>query len=267
MAARRRRGRRIAACIWRAVPFPSAPRLVTLRAMTRLRLALRRTTALTLVATAAAALAVTGCGRETKSNGLEDMSAAKVQQQAVEALNSAASTHVKGTGVLGGSPMRLDLRFDGSSLAGTLTAEGVTVRIIRIKDAFYVKSDRLGLRTLGASPAAQRLGADRWLKLGRQQITAWSGLSLADLSGQLSKDESPVDPAVTQTTLDGKQVVVVKQRDGSKLYVANTGVAYPLRGDFKGPVGGRIDFTHYGADFRITPPESFVDVGKLLARG
>ena len=143
--------------------------------MTRLRLALRRDTALTLVAAAAAAFAAAGCGHDVKTNGLEDISAAKVQQKAAAALTSASSAHVTGTGVVGGSLMGLDLRFDGSSLAGTLTAEGVTVGIIRVNDAFYVKSDRRGLKRLGASAAAQRLGADRWLRLSRQQITAWSG--------------------------------------------------------------------------------------------
>ena len=67
---------------------------------------------------------------------------------------------------------------------------------------------------------------------------------------------------MAQATLDGKQVVVVSLQDGSKLYVANTSVPYPLRGDFMGRAGGRIDFTQYGADFRITAPENAVDVGK-----
>ena len=116
------------------------------------------------------------------------------------------------------------------------------------------------LRALSVSTA-------RWLKLSRQQITARSGLSLTNLGGQLSRNESPVDPAVAQATLDGKQVVVVSLQDGSKLYVANTGATYPLRGDFKGRAGGRIDFTQYGADFRITAPENTVDVGKLIDGG
>ena len=47
----------------------------------------------------------------------------------------------------------------------------------------------------------------------------------------------------------------------------NTGVGYPLRGDFKGPAAGRIDFSEYGADFRITAPEEPLDVGKLPVRG
>ena len=72
---------------------------------------------------------------------------------------------------------------------------------------------------------------------------------------------------MAQATLDGKQVVVVSQQDGSKLYVANTGAAYPLRAAFKGRAGGRIDFTQYGADLRISAPENPVDIGKLIDGG
>lgn len=123
------------------------------------------------------------------------------------------------------------------------------------------------MKRLGAPAAAQRLGADHWLTLSRQQITAWRGLSLTDLGGQLTRNASPGDPAVAQATLDGKQVVVVSKQDGFKLYVANTGVADPLRADFKGRAGGRIDFMQYGADFRISAPDNPVDIGKLIDGG
>jgi hypothetical protein len=60
----------------------------------------------------------------------------------------------------------------------------------------------------------------------------------------------------TQATRDGQQVVVLTRQNGSKLYVANTGRAYPLRGEHKGPAPGRIDFTECAAGFHITAPES-----------
>lgn len=53
--------------------------------------------------------------------------------------------------------------------------------------------------------------------------------------------------------------MVVRWRDGSKLYVANTGPAYPLRGDFKSPHAGRIDFTEYGAPIQITAPATVMN--------
>ena len=215
---------------------------------------------------AVAALAAQGCGGDAKSNGLENLPPAKVQRMAAAALESAGSAHVKGTGAPGGDAMTFDLRFDGASIAGFLETGGVRVAITRIGDDFYVRTGRQGLRMLGTPASTRRVAAGRWIKLGPEQITDWSGLALADLADQLSENAAPLDPGVTQAELDGERVVVVSQRDGSKLYVANTGAAYPLRGDYGGTAAGRLDFTEYGADFHITAPEDPLDLSDLPSR-
>ena len=159
--------------------------------------------------------------------------------------------------------------LDGSStIAARSSADGVRFGITRIADVTYIKGAPPGARAARRLPprgsASVPAGGS---SVGPRQVTQWKGLSLVDLAGQLAENHSPLDPDVAQATLDGKQVVVVSERDGSKLYVDNTGVGYPLRGDFKGPAAGRIDFSEYGADFRITAPEEPLDVGKLPVRG
>lgn len=119
----RSRGWRIAACFCRAALSPRTARFATLRGMTRPPPASSRHCA-------HPCRRRDGCirrdwlGPRRDESGLEDISAAKVQQKASAALRSASNTHVRGTGVVGGSPSGLDLRLDGSSLAGTLTTEG-----------------------------------------------------------------------------------------------------------------------------------------------
>jgi hypothetical protein len=72
-----------------------------------------------------------------------------------------------------------------------------------------------------------------------------------------------LEPKVRQATLEGRKVVVIGWRDGSKLYVANTGPAYPLRAELtKGPNVFRIDFTEYGARFNITAPRNAINVSR-----
>jgi nucleoid-associated protein YgaU len=230
--------------------------------MRRLPPALRRACVPAPLVLVLAALALSGCGGDTKTNGLEKLSAGQVQRRAAAALESAKSAHVKGTGVFEGYPVQMDLRISGSATSGALAAEGVRFEITKIGAITYVKGSAPALRKLGASAAAARVGADRWLKLGSKQVTLWDGFSLAELADQLVHDDSPVDPRVTQATLDGRQVVVLTQQNGSKLYVANTGRAYPLRGEYTGPAAARIDFTEYGTDFRITAPENAIDVAK-----
>ena len=209
-----------------------------------------------------AALALNGCGDDPGTNGVEKLSAGEVHRKAAAALASATSAHVKGTGVFEGHPVNIDLRISGTSTSGALAAEGLRVEFTKIGATTYVKGSGPTLVRLGASPAAARLGANRWLKLGSKQVTLWEGFSLGELADQLVHDDSPVERQVKQATLHGRQVVVLTQQNGSKLYVANTGRAYPLRGDYKGPAPGRITFTEYGADFRISAPANPIDVAK-----
>lgn len=79
--------------------------------------------------------------------------------------------------------------------------------------------------------------------------------SLTSLASELTAEESAHGGAgtVTQSALAGKKVAVVSYPDGSKLYVASTGTAYPLRFDDTGAAGSRV-FSEYGAAFHITAP-------------
>jgi hypothetical protein len=227
----------------------------------------RRTGA--LVALAVAGLALSGCGGDgIQTNGLERGSAADVQQKAAAALKSAKSVHVRATGVVEGSSQQFDLRLEGASGSATFVRDGTRYEITKVRNATYLKAGRRGLRALGIPPAVRRVAADRWLELGPGQVTTLEGFSVEDLAAQLTSYESPLKPAVEQATLDGKQVVVVSKQDGSRLYVANTGVAYPLHGEStRQDASWRLDFTEYGADFHITAPEHTVNERRLADRG
>jgi hypothetical protein len=211
------------------------------------------------------ALALHGCGSGTQTNGLERLSAAEVQQRAAAALKSAKSVHFSGKSA--GGRASVDVRIQGASSVGTLiTAAGRRLAVTRVADATYIKASRLALKALGAPAALSRGGADRWIKLRPQDLTSLRGFSAQDVATQLTRYDMPVKSSVQQAKLDGEQVVVIRNRDGSKLYVANTGAAYPLRGEFKGPDAGRLDFTEYGADFHITAPVHAISLSKFVDR-
>jgi hypothetical protein len=214
-------------------------------------------------AAAFVALFVAGCGG-TPTNGLEEKSAAQVQQAATAAIEAASSVHVTGTGVREGRPVQVDLRIQDGSSRGTITIEGARLEITTVGPNAYVQGDQQALELLGVPPAAAQLGAGRSLKLTAQEAAPLEGYSLDSFAAQLAKNDSPLDPKVKQTELDGQKVVVVSRQDGSKLYVANTGDAYPLRADDKGPDAGRLDFTEYGADFLIPAPQVTVELSELV---
>lgn len=68
---------------------------------------------------------------------------------------------------------------------------------------------------------------------------------------------------VEQAMLDGRKTVVISQQNGSRLYIANTGPAYPLRGILAGAGAGHIYFTEYGGDFQISAPTGAVSLGDI----
>lgn len=217
------------------------------------------------------ALAPAGCGGGSKTsqtqtkapttsrpatNGLEHKSAAQVLQAAAAALKTAKSVHVRSMGVSDqGKPVQLDLRLQGRSGSGTIEQQGTKLAVITVGDDTWLKGDQRAWKQLGAPPEALPRLAGRWVKATPQQKDL-AGFSLDSLAAALAKTDSLLVPTVEQTMLDGRQVVVISQQDGSKLYVANTGPAYPLRAENKGKDAGRFDLTEYGADFHITAPSN-----------
>jgi hypothetical protein len=60
--------------------------------------------------------------------------------------------------------------------------------------------------------------------------------------------------------VNGKKVMVVSWPDGSKLQIANTGPAYPLRADFN--PGGWMVYSEYNVPFNVTAPPNAIDAPK-----
>ena len=183
---------------------------------------------------------------------------------ATAAIDGASGVHVTGTGISGGRPVAVDLTIQDGSSSGTITIDGTPLEITTVGADAYVKGDQQALEGLGIPPAAAQLGADWWLKLSAEEAAALEGFSLASFAAQLKTNDSPLDPEVEQTELDGTKVVVVRRQDGSELYVANTGDAYPLRANDKGKDAGQLDFTEYGADFHIVAPQGTVELSELV---
>jgi hypothetical protein len=195
-----------------------------------------------------------------QTNGLENKSAAQVQLEAAAALKTTKSVHLTGTGLDDNAKTRLDVRYQGTSSAGILVQKNCQFEVTIIGDDAYLKADQPTWKRWGAPAGVQRLAAGRWAKVPAKSVD-FQGLSLDSIAGQLAtNNDSPLEPTVQQTTLDGRKVVVISEQNGSKLYIANTGPAYPLRGDYKGAEAARLDFTEYGADFHITPPGGAVDL-------
>ena len=195
-----------------------------------------------------------------RTNGLEHRSAAQVRKEVGAALRTAKSVHVTVAGSNSGQLPQLDLRIQGSSSTGAMGLGGVQYQITTIDGGTYVNGDQRVWEAFGLPAAVQRRLAGRWVKVRPQQFASLEAFSLDSLAAGLTRNDSRLAAKVEQATLDGRKVLVLRKRDGSRIYVANTGPAYPLRTEGKGPSAVRVDFTEYGVDFQITTPSDVVDL-------
>lgn len=208
------------------------------------------------------AVVLAGCGAAGSSprtaprpaaSGLESQTAAQVAQAAYSALKAAASVHVRGTFFTAHRTENFNLRYQGRSASGTFTVNGAPIHVITAGHKAYLKAGQRGWQAMG-NPGTAGLAVNQWVRAGSARQTL-APFSLATLASELTAEESAHGGAgtVTQAMLAGQKVVVVTYPDGSKLYVADVGTAYPLRFDDTGAVGSRT-FSQYGAVFHITVP-------------
>lgn len=193
------------------------------------------------------ALAATGgCAGGEETNGLERKPAAEVQQAAAAALRDAKNVHVTGLrlGVDRAAPVDLRLQDKRSSVTGALT--GAQFEIIKVGEDVYLKGDQAVWQALHAPPPVEGF-AGQWVKLRSGQV------KLDSLVSRVTDNAWRTEPTVQQATLDGKKVVTLSRQDSSKLYVANTGPAYPVRIEDKSN-GSQIELSEHGVDFHIAAP-------------
>lgn len=194
------------------------------------------------------------CGGDDQMNGLEKKTAAQVQQDAAAALGAAKTVHVAGTRLSEGKPVRLDLRLQDGLATGVVTLTDTQAEFARDGDDFYLKGDQRAWQALLAPPAVDGF-TGRWVKLRTEQVTV-EIVSIESLVAQLTDNAWLLEPKVERTALDGRNVVVLSQHNGSRLYVASTGPAYPVRMEDKKPNGWEIGFAEHGADFHLTVPSN-----------
>jgi hypothetical protein len=204
---------------------------------------------------ASASASASATATRPATNGLEKMSATAVSHAAIGMFSLAHSVRVQGT-MIGGVPAeKFDLRYEGTSISGSYVQEGSVYQYIAAAKRSYLKTDAAGWAAMGNTSDVASMMAGEWQRTGSAPLgNEWPSRDI--FVSELAMRESASDATVAQTTLNGRRVVVVTYDDGSKLYVANTGPAYPLRFDATGNGGGRRDFSQYGGSFHITAPKN-----------
>lgn len=203
------------------------------------------------------------------SNGTAMMSAAQATGAAVRALTAAKSVRISGTFLDEQTHQngQLDMWVTGTSGRGTVGEQGAKIEMIFCDGTVYFKASADALTVItkgqGVPTGVLSLMAGRWFKVGSVQESQMPVLTISALTSQLSRHIPDSHATVSAGTFAGQPVAIVSYPDRSKLYIAATGPARPLRADLTGSDGGHFLFSGYGAAVTIAPPPDALDISQI----
>ena len=213
------------------------------------------------------ALLAAGCGGGgSKSNGEADKTAKEIVADAKAAAKKASSVHYSGSIAQSGTPLKVDIRIDGTKGgAGSITIQGAPVEIVRVGNEAYLKGSAAFYKQIAGTAAAQLLNG-KWLK---GSATSGELAALAELTDINQLFEAALNPDGTitkgkETTVDGQKVIAIQSSEGGTLYVATTGEPYPVEiKQASGDSTGAVHFDAWNEKVDVTAPKDAVDVSKL----
>jgi hypothetical protein len=208
-----------------------------------------------------------GCGGGgSKSNGEADKSATEILADTKKAATQAKSVHFHGLITESGTPLKVDLRIDGSKGGtGSMTIQGAHVDIVRVGDEAYIKGSQQFYTTVAGTETAKLLKG-KWLK---GSATSGDLASLAQLTDMSKLFTAALKPEGTltkgkETTVDGRPVIELRSSSGGSLYVATTGEPYPVEiAQASGSSTGAVHFDEWNEPVDVTAPKNAVDLAKL----
>jgi len=229
-----------------------------------------------------AALLLAGCGggdddsssagasaSSDAGNGASEKTGPEVTEDAIDALEAAGSVHVEGDVTTDGETTSMDIQLQGDDAAGTIGLGGQTVELIRVGGTAYMKGDAALWTSFGVPAEAVGQLAGTWVLM---PPGADSGLDtftfdgfVEEIRGGAGGTGGNAEEEVATDELDGQDVVVVTDDDGSKLYVAATGEPYPLKVVNTGAEAGEVVFSGFGETETITAPPSPLDLSQFGA--
>ena len=200
--------------------------------------------------TALAVVLLAACGSSAPSGGaLASKTPDQIVAAARAAAQDAATVHVSGSMLSGGKPISLDMELvAGKGGKGQIVVDGLRVALIAAERAVYVNGNS-ALYTRIAGPSAARVLQGRWLKVPPKSPSFAPLNSVASIDGLVGTTLAATGascPPRPRMVAGVPAVGVSDPTKGGTLYVAATGVPYPL--EIVKPAGGPAD--------RVRPLES-----------
>lgn len=178
-------------------------------------------------------------------------SPAQIFADAKAAMLHVKDFHVQGDAVEGTAAITVDISLSHNGGGGTIAMPGVLMHIIVSGKWAYVKADEKTWEKLTGSKSLAQLVANRWIKAPKtsKDFADFVDLTVSDqFVAQLSSSLTAGSVTKVGTiTWHGQKVVVLADRQGGKLYVADTGAPYIVYiTGAKAHSSGSLTFSEFG---------------------
>lgn len=217
-----------------------------------------------LVGLAIVCATLAACGGASK--GVRARSPAQIVATALAAAEHAATVHVAGSIVNPAAPISLDMELVGhKGGAGHVALAGLSAQLVGVDRSLYIKGDAALYRRL-AGPRVARLLRGKWLK-GRASSTALASLAtLTDLRKLLvlALGAHGTLTRAPAARIEGREAVAVRDvAGGGTLYVAATGIPYPLEIIERGRPAYTLVFDRWNRAFELEIPTGALSIDQL----
>lgn len=236
----------------------------------------RRST--TLVTAGFAVLLLAGCGGSddggsdaaasttAASSSASEQTGSEVAAAAADALEEAGAAHVSGTIGAGAEAQTVDVFLQGDDATGSLSIGGQQIQLVTVDGVSYFQAPAEFWTSSGVPAEAVAGLVGVWVVVPPEEAAAFQQLSLAGLAEELrNPTDGAVEDEVATEELDGTEVLVVTQADGSKLYVAAEEPSYPLQIVNEGDEAGTLTLDRFGEQQEITAPAGALDLSQVGA--
>lgn len=223
-----------------------------------------------LAAVAAAGVTLAGCADGgSASNGLASKTPGQIVAAARVAAVGAATVHVAGSIIVQRSPISFNMELvSDKGGEGRISLEGLTMQLVELDGYLYVRGNTPFYERFAGASAARRLrGA--WLKGpadGAPLAPLAELTSLRKLLGTTLADHGMLTRSAGATVAGRSAVGVSDLAGGGTVYVAATGIPYPLEIVWNGTHGGKLAFSRWNEPAEPSAPAHAISVKQLQSR-
>ncbi len=206
-----------------------------------------------------ASTAAPATSTSSASSGIDQKTGPEISALAQKAATSAKSMHVKGKA----GPTDLDLSITDSGAVGTVGGADGKVDLLAVGGKVWIKSDA-AFWTMSGLPAASAAKLDgKYVDVSTQSTKFAGFLSVKAFFGATTQGTKATKG--DKTTVNGVDVITLKDTDGSLLFVSLTGEPFPMRVSNTGAQAGQLDFADWNAPVALTAPtaDQIVDLKTL----